>query len=71
MDFLGFSVNQKRVGSVVRLAFCPLAQQVNQRGRSSRRIEESVLHVLFLASSRRALGWADPPAEAEIARLLF
>ena len=43
VDFLGFSVDQKRIGPVVRLAFCPLAQQVDQRGRSSRRIEESVL----------------------------
>ena len=43
VDFLGFSVNQKCIGSVVRLAFCPLAQQVDQRGRSSSRIEESVL----------------------------
>ena len=42
MDFLEFSVNQKRIGTVVRLTFCPLAQQVNQRGRSSSRIEESV-----------------------------
>jgi hypothetical protein len=43
MDFLGFSVNQKRIGPVVRLAFCPQAQQVNQRSQSSRRIEEPVL----------------------------
>jgi hypothetical protein len=27
-------------------------------------------HVLFLASSRPAVGWADRPAEAETARLL-
>jgi len=27
--------------------------------------------VLFLASSRRALGWADRPAEAETTRMLF
>jgi len=28
-------------------------------------------HVLFLASSRRALGWADRPAEAETARVVL
>jgi len=27
-------------------------------------------HALFLAFSRRALGWADRPAEAETARML-
>ena len=87
MDFFGFAVNQKRIGSVVGLAFCSLAQQVDQRGRCGRRIEESIagihgesssvnlatcgwkrygparlgspgfeLRVLFLASSRWALG---------------
>src|SRR4030095_9912412 len=42
MDFLGFSVNKKCIAPVVRLALCPLAQEIDQRGRPGRRIQESV-----------------------------
>ncbi len=67
MDFLGFSVNQKRIRPIVRLAFCPLAQQVNQRRGNRRGIEESVLGEHGGASSgSRARSPGSPALEAHV-----